>query len=546
MVSYINRASACSLRLRIAARAPLLQTSGAVAPSVGCPSVFPEKNVRGADFGASISRAGVVVLLLALLAGVPRANAATLTARVDKTEVVLGGAVVLEVTSVVPGDARPLDGLPLDPLAADFEVLDVSRGTRSVAGQTTQTLTASLYPRRAGRARIPGLRASNARSAPIDITVLESGPDRDRVLFRAGIEPNAPYVRAGSVLYLDIYDSNDFSWAAPVPLPSAGVHLRTLAQSTRAETIDGKRYTVQRYAWAATVLRDGTIDIAFEALRARKFGLRLLYSIPKFGFTAQPVPAWLPVYVPVGAPELHVDPVPPEWVVGRPVNWQFTVTGSGLSANGLAQLLAATLDVGDGVQLYAPLIEPVEEPRARTPLQTFRVTVPVQALRHGAAELPRLALPYFDSRRARLETVIVPGARIAAISPARQTASRVATVMVALLLVAAFARYVSAGWRRMRQRREMFARIHRAQNARDIKSAVLDWAVARDMPRATLRRWARRASADSKLQQWTTQLERACYAARAGDIAALKNSARRVLRVIPATARSPNSRSPSR
>lgn len=462
------------------------------------------------------------------------AHAITLTVHVDKTEVVLGGAVALEVTSVTPGDARPLNALTLDALAADFEVLDVSRGTRSLGGKTTQTLTALLYPRRAGRAHIPALRVPNAYSAPIDIMVRESGPDRGRVVFRTGIEPNPPFVRGSAVLYLDIFDGNDLTWSAPEPLHSASVHLRALAESRRNETIDGERYPVWRYSWAATVLRDGEIEIALESLRARKFGQRLRYSVPKFKFTAQSVPAYLPVYVPIGAPEIHVEPSPVEWFVGRPVNWRFTVTGAGLSANGLKQLFAATLGAGQGVQWYAPVVELVEEARPRTPQQTFRVTIPVQALEHGEVELPSLALPYFDAQRGRLETLMVPGSRFAAIDPLYQTGLRIVAVIIVLLLVAGSARYGLSWGRQLRRRREMFARIQRAQNASDIKSAVLECAVARDArPCPTLKLWSRRGGMSVELRQWITQLERACYAARAADVAALKNSARRVLRAIP-------------
>jgi hypothetical protein len=477
-----------------------------------------------------------LVALLVVLVAAPCANATTLTARVDKDQVVLGGAVVLEITSVAPGDARPLDRLSLDELMADFEVLDASVGTRTVAGQTTQTLTASLYPRRPGRARIPAWRVPNARSAPIDITVRESGPDRGRVLIRLGVEPDRPHVRAGAVLYLDIYDPNDLAWSAPEPVPGAGVHLRALAESQRTETLDGERYSVLRYNWAATALRDGAIEVAFEVLRARKFGLPLRYSVPKFSFTVQPVPAWLPVHVPIGAPEIRMGAPPEVWPVGRPVNWSFRITGSGLSANGLKQLLAATLDQGSAVQWYAPQVEAVDEARPRTPRQSFQVTIPVQALEHGAAQLPQVRVPYFDVEHGRLDVIEIPGARIAAVSAARVNAWRAFVVVLVLPLAAGVLYHAVGAWRRARRRREMFARITRAQSAGEIKSALLELSGRRDTPRSlTLRRWRESAgvSADSEPAAWAAQLERACYAGSADDVATLKARAPRVLRALP-------------
>jgi hypothetical protein len=462
------------------------------------------------------------------------ATAATLAAHVDRSEVVLGESVTLEVVSTAP-----LDALTLNELNAEFEVLDVSRGTRVAGGRATHTLSTALYPRRSGRVRVPVLRAGNARSTAIDLTVRESGAGIPRVLFRVGVEPEAPHVRATSVLYLDIYAGGELLWSAPEIASVPGAHLRALAGSQYEETLDGERYTVQRFAWAATALRDGPIDIEFASLRAGKFGRRLRYSVPKFTYTARPVPAYLPVYVPVGAPELHAEPWPERLVVGRPVNWSFTLRGGGLSVNGLTQLLGATLGAGKDVQWYAPVIEAIDD----APRQTFRVTLPVQAQRHGEVELPEVSIPYYDAVSARMDAVALQAQRVVAIDPLRQTLHWLLGVAATLALLVWPVRRGVAWWRRGRHHAALLARVARAQSAHDMKAALLGFSVDAAAPR-TLRQWRLRIDAIGELDDFVARVERACYGAGADadEIGHLRAAARRVLCAAlanPATARSP-------
>lgn len=466
--------------------------------------------------------------LAVLFAFTQTVAAATLSVHVDRTEVVLGTAVLLELVSASLDEQRPLDALTLNALAADFEVVDVSRGTRAKNGVTTQSLTAALYPRRAGHLQITAFTVSGAQTAPIDITVRESGPHWQQVLFRVGIEPQAPYMRTGALLYFDIYDNNGVTWSAPVPVAAADTHLRALAETRRTETVGGESYNVLRHAWAATALRDGAINIAFESLRARRFGQRLRYSVPPFRYTAHPVPAYLPVYVPIGAPAIEQEPLPTQWVVGRPVNWQFTLTGVGLNKNGITQLLETTWRDGQGVTRYPPTVEIIETDSPRTARQTFRVTIPVQATQHGTMELPHISLPYFDPQSEQIQTLSLATPHILAIDPARVMAIRVGIVLLCVLLIAGLTPSVYSRVRRHRERLALIAQVEQAQSARELKTALLGFAAARNGQTChTLQHWIQRSPAPeiTPLENWIARLERSCYAAQADDFATLKADA---------------------
>ena len=452
------------------------------------------------------------------------AAAATLTTRVDKHELVLGESLALEVTARAVDATAPLDSVSLDVLHADFEVLDVSRHTQAATRdgkvETTQTLTATLYPLRSGQLKIPVLNIFHARSAALNIVVHESGATIPRVLLRSGVEPNPPHVRETVLLYLDVYDNGSLVWAA-VDAPTApGMHLRELAQSRRDTNLDGEKFKVVRYAWAATPLRDGDHTIQFPLLRANKFGVRLRYAAPPLKFAVQAVPAYVPVMVPVGpAPEFHVDSLPSEIVVNRPVNWRFSVTGSGLSENGLAQLISTTLGAAQGVRFYPLKIEAAEAMRSTALEQTFHVRLPFQAQHGGDVELPEVSIPYFDPQLEQLNSVVLAKQRITAVSPVRQVMLWIGGAGLVILVLAWPGRRALVALRRQHSRRRGLRRITRALSNQELKTALLEFNASgakKYQTSTTLRRWLREASVtyqiNADLRTVVFQLERSCYA----------------------------------
>jgi len=457
-------------------------------------------------------------------------TAATLTARVDKHALVLGESLVLEVTGRAIGVTAPLERLTLDALYADFEVQDVSRNIQAVTrdGQveTTQTLTATLYPLRSGRLKIPGLDITHASSPALDIVVHEAGAAIPRVLLRAGVEPNPPHVRETALLYLDVYDNGSLVWAAVEAPTAPGLYLRELAQSRREARIDGESFKVVRHAWAATPLRDGDHSIQFPLLRANKFGVRLRYAAPPLKFAVQAVPAYVPVMVPVGpAPVLRAETLSQDIVVNRPMNWQFSVSGAGLSANGLAQIIAMTQGAAPGIDFYAPKIEAEDATRSRTLNQTFRVTLPFQAQRSGDLELPELSIPYFDPQLERLTSVVLAKQRITAVSPARQVLLWIGGAGLGILVLAWPVWRALVALRRQHSRRRGLRRIARAQEIRELKTALLEFDASgaeNYQTSTTLQQWLRETSVthkvDTDLRAWVVQLERNCYSANTAGL----------------------------
>jgi hypothetical protein len=456
-------------------------------------------------------RAALTLLLLAWMqAGVA---AVRLDAQVDRKELVLGESLTLEIRVRDRQDTQSLDALKLDQLQSDYDVRGVSRSRRSTTRrgreETTDIVTVTLYPLRAGQLRIPPLTFLGAASKPIPILVLQSGPSTPRVLIRPSIEPARPLVRQGATLTLDVLDDGSLQWPPMAPITAAGMHLRELPESQREATVDGVKYTVHRHAWSATPLRDGNLIVRFPMLEATKFGARLRYAAPPLMFAADPVPAYLPVHVPVGKPEIGTEPLPDSIAVNRPLNWQLTVRGSGISEEGIAKLLAASLGDSEAMRFYAPKIR---EEADTSPVRTLHVTLPFQALRSGKLALPEIAIPYYDPRSGRLERLVLPAQVIVVTNPAMQNATRLAMGLWILVLSGWLAHWLGKALHRVRVRRASMRRIAQAADAAELKQALLAFAAGHP---ATLRQWLAQLSAthgpSARLAGLVQQLEQACY-----------------------------------
>jgi len=335
-------------------------------------------------------------------------------------------------------------------------------------------------------------------------------------------------VREAVVLTLDLYDDGSLQWSPPGELRAPGTHLRYLGERQVEATVEGAAYTVHRYRWALTSLREGGLEVKFPTLAAVKFGKRLHYPAPAVVFQASPVPAYLPVHVPVGKVSLAPGPLPDGWVVGRPVNWTFTASGAGITAEGLSRLLADLPDRA-GLHAYAAQVSG----RPPTPgdagaAQTFDVIIPVTPLAGGAIRLPDVRLPYFDQATGRIVLAQLTGARVEVVDPVRQRIIAVGLLLGGTLLAGMLVFVSMRRWKRMRIRRAALARVRAADSAEALTRALLAFDDGHGAPGGTtlgqwLVRLEDRMEASGQLARLVEALEAGRYGAgKRPEIAALR------------------------
>lgn len=465
-----------------------------------------------------VKKSAMLVLLLCMTCHGWAAAETRLTVTADRKSSVLGEPVLLEIRAV---DARePLSSIGLEKLKADFNVYGISSNTKTERKNghsiNTETMSLTLYPLRSGRLTIPALSYRGSRSKPIALFVAESGKNTAKVIFKTALDTAQPQVRQAATLSLEIYDDGALQWTAPRELLAAGAHQRRLAESQSEEMLDGKRYTVHRYAWALMPLREGKIMVEFPMLDAFKFGTRLRYPVATFKLNSEPVPAYLPVHVPIGKLSIAADPLPQEIALERPVNWIFTVQGYGLSEEGLGKLLSA-MPNNERLRFYPPLIGQTDNERDLSAMQKLRVTLPFVPLQAGSLRLPEINLPYYDPASARLEAVALQPVQVAVFNPLWRTAQKIILGLLLLAGISGSGYWLFVRLRAYLYRRKALLAISRVANVEELHGALLKFP-GDDMQlhNYTLQQWLQymqlRYKTDERLSGLVRKLEAAKYA----------------------------------
>lgn len=441
-----------------------------------------------------VKNAWLLTMLLCLTCSGMAAAEVRLTIKADKKTLVLGEPLQVELMAEEGGE--PLSGINLDMLKQNFNVYGVSSNiqTQIHKGRTVtkEIMTLTLYPLRIGKLQLPALRYRGKSTQPMLVTVLESSKQTSRVIIKTSIDSTHQQVRQADTVTLDIYDDGSLQWSTPRELVAATVHQRPLAASQREEMVDGKRYTVHRYAWALMPLREGGVTVQFPMLDAMKFGTRLRYAVSPLWINAAPVPSYLPVHVPIGQIQFVMEPMPAEIALDRPVNWIFTVKGSGVSIEGMGKLLSGMHGNG-ALSFYPPVIIVADNEHPTSAMQTMRITLPFVPLRTGALQLPEINIPYYDPASSRVESVVIPRVSVAVFNPLWQTVQKFVLGLMVLLGIGAFGYVLLKQLRRSLKKRKSLLTIRRAASADELQQALLKFDVdTLSMHSLTLQQWLQR------------------------------------------------------
>lgn len=438
-----------------------------------------------------VKQIGLLLLLMVLAYSSAVLADMRFSVTANKRTLVLGEPLTVELKAEAA--AAALSSINLEKLKQDFNVFGVSSSmqTQTLKGRyiNHETMTLTLYPLRSGKLLLPALSFMHKSSRPLNISVAESGKQVSRVIFKVAIDTPEPLVRQAVTLTLDIYDDGALQWSAPRELIAAGMHQVKLAESQFEETTEGMRYTVHRYAWSLMPLREGKLVVEFPLLDALKLGTRLRYPVPPLTLNVTAVPSYVPVHVPVGELQITREPLPDEIALERPVNWQFKIQGRGLTAEGLQKLL--TLPTGDqSIRFYPAKIAKSADERPVSALQTWTVTLPFVPLRSGRVSLPEINLPYFDTRRARIESVVIAESSVHVFNPLWQAVLKIA---LGVLLLASIVVVTYVLWNKLQQSlrlRKSLLSIVRADTAYDLQRALMSFAVQEGAGSfATMQQW---------------------------------------------------------
>ncbi|WP_085640526.1 MULTISPECIES: BatD family protein [unclassified Pseudomonas] len=372
-------------------------------------------------------------LLLPLLICTATAQAAGLTASVDRTRLNSGETVELTLES---NDVTQFGKPDLAPLEPQFEV----RGTRQVNqlntlngdNRATTRWIVTLLPKNNGSVVIPPLQLGDAQSQPITVQVVESD-DResadslDPVFIEASLDQSSVYVQAQAVLTVRIYHSVSlYDDSSLTPLQIADARIEQLGDTrTYEKDINGVRHGVIEMRYAIYPQHSGLLSIAPQTFSATlvdtrpsadtstqgpKPGKLMRISSAATALTVKPKPITYPADAPwLPARSLTLseswNPEPDHLQVGDSLTRSLTLKAEGLASS---QLPALPATEANGLRRYPdqPVLNNQSGDRGLTGSREEREALVPS--RSGAIELPTVEVVWWNTFEDHLEHSSLP------------------------------------------------------------------------------------------------------------------------------------------
>ena len=370
-----------------------------------------------------------ITLVFLLLLGL-QANAATLLARVDRSELSLDETVELTLETA---DGTAFGKPDLQPLDSLFKVSG-TRQSNQLAGANgeAQAITQwriTLQPLQTGYVVIPPLQLGDARSEPITLHVTEpSASDSDLlapIFIDASLDQEVAYVQAQVLLTLRIYHSvslYDDSTLSPLQMNDALVE-RLGEPRTYEKDINGVRHGVIEIRYAIFPQKSGELTIPAQLFSATavapstgdqygsRFGRSTQVKSPTTPLTVKPKPAdyptdaaWLPArsltLVEAWSPE------PADAQLGEALTRSLLLKADGLTSSQLPPIASTSVT---GLRSYPDQPTLNNEVTANGVSGSREQREALVATRAGDFQIPPVEVVWWNTLEDRLELSTLPG-----------------------------------------------------------------------------------------------------------------------------------------
>ncbi|MGS0545509.1 BatD family protein [Pseudomonas sp. Y5-11] len=372
-------------------------------------------------------------LLLPLLLCTATAQAAELTASVDRSRLNSGETVELTLeTSDVTQFGKP-DLTPLEPL---FEV----RGTRQVNqlntlngdNRATTRWIITLLPKENGSVVIPPLQLGDVQSQPITVQVVESDTREEKsnpnpVFIEVSLDQSSVYVQAQAILTLRIYHSVSlYDDSSLTPLQIADARIEQLGDMrTYEKDIKGVRHGVIEMRYAIYPQHSGLLLIAPQTFSATlvdtqpsqdataqgpKPGKLLRVNSAEIALTVKPKPLTYPADAPwLPARSLSLseswNPEPEHIQVGDSLTRSLTLKVEGLASS---QLPALPGTEANGLRRYPDQPVLSNQSGERGLIGSREEREALVPSRSGSIELPTVDVVWWNTFEDHLEHTSLP------------------------------------------------------------------------------------------------------------------------------------------
>ncbi|MCC5851867.1 MAG: protein BatD [Alkalimonas sp.] len=362
------------------------------------------------------------------------AEVTQLTASVDKNPAMVGEAIVLEVTANARLNA---DQLNFRQLEQDFRITvpSVSQSTRVVNGQASFSTSwrLTLFPKEPGQYKIPAFQLGQARTEPIELTILAaeaSGDASPEVFLQVQFEPDQLHVQQSGYYTVTIFYRGDLQRGNLTEPMMEGARVQQIGRDEEgSQLVDGVRYRTISRRFAITPQRSGQFSIRApeftgelldrDSSRSNFFARTrtVLQHAETIEVDVQPIPANFPgEWLVAGLVTLHE-----EWSgdlsqlqQGEPITRTITLSAVDVAPNQLPDL---EFNAPAGVRLFSQPPERQGAQRNGRLVAQQSYTLSMIPTESGTLELPELQVAWWNSQRQMIDFASLP-ARTLTVQPA--------------------------------------------------------------------------------------------------------------------------------
>lgn len=362
--------------------------------------------------------------LLLLLFISPLAWSATVTATVDKNEIIFGETINLTITS------DGTDAPDLAPLKNLFDIINMQQSQEMFItnGKTTSSRTwvFSLMPKAQSKGIvIPPITLGKDQTQPITIKIIDSPTSltvqgHDILKIETTLSEESPYIQQQVILTLRIYVSNahvhSLDKLFPPTVPEANLTPINDAQYSR--NINGTPYTIVEKRYALSPQKSGTLRIPSFALTGvvNENGHRLKKTVTsnQLNIHVKPKPASYPANAPwLPASHLtveeHWNKDPANVQQGNSLTRTLKITATGLTSN----QITPQLDImATGIKTYPEKPTSADTLQDGIPVGIREENIVIVPIQTGQITIPEVKIAWWNTKTDKLEYATVPEQKI--------------------------------------------------------------------------------------------------------------------------------------
>lgn len=372
----------------------------------------------------------LLTLVLLNLTNISQAQTVEVTASVDKNPVMLDESFTLSV--VANGDVAR-DAFDSSILMRDFVVgrTSVSSQTQMINFNTTKSTTWSttLIPRKEGRYTIPAFTVANAKTQPIQLSVIpvtaSSAAEGRDMFITTSLDVAQAYLQQQFRYTVKLHLATDLQRGSLSSPTLENADIRQIGKDKEYnEIVDGRRYRIIERSFAIIPQQSGTFTIQGPLFE----GEVIDNSRQSFGFFNRskavnrvgpnqtievlPIPSnynehWLP------SEFVQLDD---EWqgsttayVAGEPITRTITLTAIGVVEEQLPEIASV---YPDSVKTYPDQAETTTVEKDNTLIAQRKENIAIIPSQAGELVIPEVKVPWFNSITQKTEYAILPEKRL--------------------------------------------------------------------------------------------------------------------------------------